>query len=105
MANIDGRAVISSGVFQFQDRVSVNAGSAPPIEFRTIDTGRPCSEHTEMVGNTLTITVDLQPFDYYSGTQNYKADGTDYTLLFVVTRLRDLPDGRFYEVRYSVTLQ
>lgn len=104
MASIDGKVVAGAGVIQFEKECTGNAGTAPQIRFRSVDTGLPNSGSPAMDGNILTVTFNLQPGSHFCGTQDYTADGKGYRLVFIVQRLSFDGIGKFHEARYSVVL-
>jgi hypothetical protein len=105
MLRIDGKTVVGRGSLQFQHEAIADAGSAPPVCFRVVRTGPTDEVQESMEGNVLTLSLNLPVGALNAGFQNYTADGTQYVLAFVVHHLSDLPNGPFYDVRYTVALR
>lgn len=103
MSSVAGRPVVASGVIHFIGAEVAETSSLPILRFREAPSRPPQSITPLGEGDGFAFDVNIDPNTDHSGFAAVDFDGIKYKIAIVVSRFEDLPDGPFYEARYSIT--
>lgn len=103
MISIDGHNVVGNGVVHFIGAQTVQVDTTPPLTFGAISTGKSSGLKADGHGAGYRFIAEINQGDTATAAMNGDTPAGKFRVAVAFTQISTLPDGPFYEVRYTIT--